>query len=165
MPTSSGVPTSIPKFASTAYNLTILAGLGLPVRRILATDLSKARYPFAYMILARIPGRDLRYELPGMTQPQMTRLAGQIVEFQQRVATLPPGQAYGYVPIGAPGQFADWLDKIVQEIQELTTWATTAAHPPIITIAQRLAAQVERYTPYLQAVPSTVFWMMSPPKM
>lgn len=144
-------------FAGTAHNLALLAGLGLPVPRILASDFSQTRYPFAYLILAKIPGRDLRYELPTMSQSQMSRLAGQIVDFQQRVATLPPGQGYGYVPINAPGPFASWAAKVDQELSELTAWAKTTAQPAITPIAQRLTAQVERYSPYLRAVPPTCF--------
>jgi aminoglycoside phosphotransferase (APT) family kinase protein len=144
-------------FAGTAHNLTVLAALGLPVPRILAADLSKARYPFAYLILSKILGRDLRYELPSMTPAQMSRLAGQIVDFQRQVATLPLGQGYGYVPINAPGQFGNWLDKIQQELHELAGWANTAADPTLLIAMQRAAQLVAHYTPYLRSVPPTCF--------
>ena len=95
-------------FAGTARNMAILAGLGLPVPRVIASDLSKARYPFAYMILEKIPGRDLRYELPSMAPAQMTRVAAQIVGYQRRVATLLHGTGFGWVPIGERAPFASW---------------------------------------------------------
>jgi hypothetical protein len=47
------------------------------------------------MLLEKIPGRDLRYELPTMSAAQMTHLAEQIVGFQRVVATLPPGNGFG----------------------------------------------------------------------
>ena len=45
--------------------------------------------PFAYMILEHFPGRDLRYELEGMTHEQMTELAQQIISYQRSVSELP----------------------------------------------------------------------------
>ena len=99
-------------FAKTEHNLTILADLGLPVPSVLASDLTKTNYPFAYLILPEIPGRDLRYELNAMTPDQMTRLAAQIVAFQRKVETLPQGTGYGYVAIGEPGPCASWWEVI-----------------------------------------------------
>ncbi len=86
-------------FAGTVHNLTILAGLDLPVPRVLAADLTGERVPFGWMILEKIPGRDLRDELPAMSQAQMTRLAAQIVGFQRRVIALPIGGGFGYAPL------------------------------------------------------------------
>src|SRR5215813_14045574 len=51
--------------AGTARNLETLGRLGLPVPTILAGDLTLARYDAAYMVLERIPGRDLGFELDG----------------------------------------------------------------------------------------------------
>jgi hypothetical protein len=100
-------------FAGTERNLHTLAGLRLPVPQVLAADLSQCRYPFAYLVLPKIPGRDLRYELGVMTEAQMTRLAEQIVGFQRTVMTaLPPGEGFGYVPIGECGPRASWWDLI-----------------------------------------------------
>jgi len=97
-------------FATTAHNLTVLAGLGLPTPTVLAVDVTCSRVPFAYMILEKIPGRDLRYELGTMTFEQMTRLATQLVGFQRQVGQLPPGGGYGYVGIGETGPCASWSD-------------------------------------------------------
>jgi aminoglycoside phosphotransferase (APT) family kinase protein len=46
---------------------------------------------------------------------------------------------------------------IDQDIRELHDWAKTTGNPAITRIAQRIAAQVEGYTTYLQAVPPTCF--------
>ena len=101
-------------YAKTAQNLATLAGLGLPVSRILAADLTKKRFPFGWMILEKIPGRDLRDELPAMTEAQMTRLAEQIVGFQKRVGALPTAGGFGYISIGEAGPFASLWDFLHQ---------------------------------------------------
>ena len=97
-------------FQKTAHNLSVLAELGLPVSRLLAADLSGERRPFAWLLLEKIPGRDLRDELGAMTHSQMTRLAEQIVGFQKRVMALPTGTQFGYAALGETGQFASLWD-------------------------------------------------------
>lgn len=102
-------------FAATERNIAVLRRLGLPVPVVLASDLSKARYPFAYLLLDKIPGRDLRYEIAGMTAAQMTRLAERIVGFQRRVTALPLGTGYGWVGIGETGSYASWRELVRSE--------------------------------------------------
>jgi len=97
-------------FAATGRNLGRLAGLGLPVPRVLAADLTGECPPFGWMILEKIPGRDLRDELPAMSRAQMTRLAEQIVGFQKRVMGLPAGAGFGYAPLGEMGPFVSLWD-------------------------------------------------------
>ena len=108
-------------FAATERNIAALADIGLPVPRVLMADLSKSHVPFAYILLEKIPGRDLRYELPGMTTTQMTRLAGQIVDAQRRVSRLPPGTGYGYVGLGETGPYTSWRDLVFSENSPMQT--------------------------------------------
>ncbi len=106
-------------FAATERNLATLAGLGLPVSHVLAADLTGARFPFGWMLLEKIPGRDLRDELPAMTEAQMTHLAEQIVGFQRQVMALPAGTGFGYAPLGETGPFASLWD-LLQEGEAAT---------------------------------------------
>jgi aminoglycoside phosphotransferase (APT) family kinase protein len=141
-------------FAHTERNLAILGGLGLPVPRLLAADHSLAHYPFAYMILAKIPGRDLRYELPTMSALQMTRLAEQIVGYQCRVTTLPQGNGFGWAAIGEPGRFATWWELIQAELASRRAEAGTCA---IAGLIGRLERAIDGCSPYLRSVPPTCF--------
>jgi aminoglycoside phosphotransferase (APT) family kinase protein len=92
-------------------NLPILRQLGLPVPRLLAAD-------DTWLILDKIPGRDLGHELDGMSRRQMTRLAEQVVAFQRLAATLPPAEGYGWQPIGEPGRFASWAAVIDHDLEK-----------------------------------------------
>ncbi len=103
-------------FAKTEQNIMVLAHLGLPVPHVLATNLTRKKYSFAYMILEKIPGRDLRFELSDMTHVQMTSVAERIISFQQKVATLPMGKGFGYVPIGEQGTFSSWIELLQFEM-------------------------------------------------
>jgi len=141
-------------FAKTEHNLSILVRLGLPVPHVLAIDLTKKQYPFAYMLLEKIPGRDLRYELGTMTRAQMTRVAEQIVFFQRLVATLPIGKGFGYVPIREQGPFSSWLGLIQFEMNR----ATSTVDIPILAEWQvRLNHLLHKYKSYLEQVQPTCF--------
>lgn len=137
-------------FAGTANNLAVVGALGLPVPRLLRIDTSLAAFPFAFTILERIEGRDLRYELPAMTNAQVERLAEQIAGFQRAVATLPPGDGYGFVPIGARGPHASWTAVVEADQRPWPAFADAA-------LRERLRAMFESYRPLLDAIPPTCF--------
>lgn len=96
----------------TSQNISILAQLGIPVPRVIMEDLTRERHPFHYMILEKIPGRDLGQEIGDMTREQMAQLAQTIVYYQKLVAKLPLGSGYGWVPIGDKGEVPSWSDLI-----------------------------------------------------
>jgi len=141
-------------FAKTEYNLTILTRLGLPVPRVLVTDLTKNNYPFAYMLLEKIPGRDLRYGLGNMTPTQMTRVAEQIVFFQRQVATLPIGKGFGYVPIGEQGPFSSWLDLVQFEMNRVVN---NADIPVLDEWKVQLNHLLRKYKSYLEQLQPVCF--------
>ena len=62
------------------------------------------------MIVSKIPGRDLRYELPFMEQSQITRLAEHIVGFQRKLGGLPRENGFSWVSIGKKGTHRTWKD-------------------------------------------------------
>jgi Phosphotransferase enzyme family len=99
-------------YAGTLANLDTLHGLGLPVPSVLRADLTCSRFPFAYVITDTFPGRDLGFELAGMREVQMARLAEQVVGFERQMSTLPEGLGYGFMPIGAAGGHRRWIDAV-----------------------------------------------------
>jgi aminoglycoside phosphotransferase (APT) family kinase protein len=98
-------------------NLTTLTELGLPVSKMLYANMSQTKVSVAYVVLGKIPGRDLRYELETMTKAQMTTLAEQIVSFQRRVMSLPRGQGFGWISIGDNAPFASWTEIIQRDLR------------------------------------------------
>ena len=135
-------------FAATERNLSVLTDLGLPVPRVLAVDLSQTRFPFAYLILPRVPGRDLRYELAALTPAQKTHLTAQIVGFQRTVgAALPLGRGFGYVGIGERGPFTSWWEMLAPPENNTTDDVRKTAYH------ERLRA----FEPHLRSVAPTCF--------
>ena len=141
-------------FATTERNLAVLAELGLPVPTLIASDFTLNHSPFAWMILNKIPGRDLRYELGAMTREQMTRLAEQIVGFQRRMMSLPQGSGYGYVGIGEAGPYASWWELIRPGDNNETSESTNDA----VNVWQvRVQRQMRRHEVLLSFCSADVF--------
>jgi aminoglycoside phosphotransferase (APT) family kinase protein len=138
----------------TERNLAILAELGLPVPRVEAADLSMSRCPFSYVVLGKIPGRDLRDELDAMTQPEMTALAERVVSFERLAGTLPEGRGFGWLPIGEAGGFSSWAgvveDKLARHLDSLGDWVDSS-------LAVRFVARIAALRGYFDAVRPTSF--------
>lgn len=141
-------------FSGTAHNLSVLQRLGLPVSKLITCDFTKTRYQAAYMMLAKIPGRDLRYELGTMTTAQKQRLAKRIVGYQRDVATLPLGSGFGYVPIGETAPFTSWQDLVLAETRKNLP---EQLEPSLEKWHERVFALTEVFTAHLEQISPTCF--------
>jgi len=139
-------------FVTTAANIGTLNGLGLPVPQVLASDFTLREYPFAYMALKSIPGRDLRYELGSMNRSHMTTLAEQLTDYQKRVGTLPRGKGFGYAGIGESAPHQSWIDVIAGELPENPPIAE-----PLRTWHSILTSLIRKHEKYLRSVLATCF--------
>ncbi|MCY6959147.1 aminoglycoside phosphotransferase family protein [Clostridium brassicae] len=106
-------------FKKLEHNLKKLKEIELPVPNILHIDLSKNNYDFAYVILEKIQGRDLRYEIEKMSISEMKDVAKEIVEYQRITMNLPQGEGFGKCNIGEKGIFNNWAEFIENEITQL----------------------------------------------
>ena len=138
-------------FAFTQHNLDALRGLGLPVPHVLAAGVTAQQGSF--VILEWVPGRDLQYELAGMSAQQMTRLAATVTGYQKRVASLPESKGFGWAPIQRNAAAARWTD-----IFGLTSDAGPADDaPPLEHIRARLRAVRRSVEPYFASLRPVCF--------
>ena len=140
----------------TADNIAILSSLGLPVPRVIRTDVSMEQVPFAYMILEHFPGRDLRYELEGMTHEQMTELAQQIISYQRACQSFPRHR----IRMGSnrrAGAFSSWTQIIDRDIRQHIDHIIDDVTPETIVQLQQMK---RRYTPYFDQVEPICFMMI-----
>lgn len=130
-------------------NLEVLAGLGLRVPQVLAYDEGDP----TLLVMTEVPGRDLRYELPHMTPKQMTTLAGQIVDMQRRVATLPRNTGCGYVGIGEPAT-RTWSELV----RNANARPLLDPLPPgVAALRERLEAALQTFEPHFATVEPVCF--------
>ena len=93
-------------YAATHLNLTLLAGLDLPVPKVLWEERGA-------LVLEKIPGVDLRFVLPRLSDVRVQTIAERVAGYQRTaIARLPPGRGYGWVGIGAAGPHATWKEAI-----------------------------------------------------
>ncbi len=135
-------------------NLSTLAELGLPVSKIVYADVSRTQVPVAYVVLEKIPGRDLRYELDTMTKVQMTTLAEQLVTFQRRVISLPHGQGFGWVLLNEKAPFVTWIDIVQCDLRRGREVLEREGQSQLYQRVERLS---EHFNDYFTKVQPTCF--------
>lgn len=138
----------------TKHNITQLKNIGLPVPQILAIDQSKTKFSFTFMVMEKIPGEDLKYQLPSMNFQQMTILAEQIVQIQRTVSTLHHGKGYGYVEIGGIGPYSNWFDFFVSECEHIEYNELSIFHSKW---KSRISQQIILLEPYLRQIQPICF--------
>ena len=140
--------------AGTEHHLSTFAKLGFPVPRPLYADLSLTKYPVAFVILEKLPGRDLRDELAAMTRAQMTKLAKAITEFQRQAIILPRGQGFGWTHLGQSAPYKTWLDLVRRDLVEAKRALAERGYAALWT---NVHARLQQHREYLENVPATCF--------
>ena len=135
-------------FLSTQSNLQVLRDMKLPVSEVLACDLSFSQVPFGYMFVSKFPGRDLNYELPFMSEIQMSRLAETLVGYQRKVGALAEGDGFGWVGIGNRGTHQSWQELIRAE----KIFHFREAPKEIVSRISTLSKLLPKFQTYLNAV-------------
>lgn len=75
-----------------------LRPLGVPLPKVLQADMTMDRHPFPFMILERLPGRDLGFVVDRLSRDEQRGLARRLVAVQSIVTELPAGGGYGFAP-------------------------------------------------------------------
>ncbi|MCY6485182.1 phosphotransferase [Clostridium aestuarii] len=134
-------------FIGVEQNIEKLKELGLPVSNILYIDLSKKKYDVAYMIMEKIPGRDLRYEIENMSKEQMTNIADKIIFYQNKVGKLCLGKGFGRCNIGEKGKYESWTEFIKDEVNKVKESIDLEIYNKIITIMYEFKVYFDSVSP------------------
>ncbi len=115
-----------------------LAAAGVPVPALLHSSADEER---PYMILERLPGRDLLFELPGMSEEQLRALAREIAAVQARAASLPRAAGYGFAAgYDDPSLARSWREVVERGLERSRRrLASTGAGTSVVdAVARRL---------------------------
>lgn len=94
-----------------------LRSLGIPMPQVLHVDLTMTRHSFPFVILERLPGRDLSFIIERLTDNQLRKLARRLAGFQAKVASLGPSCGYGFAPrIEGPFLHSSWVNVVSASI-------------------------------------------------
>jgi len=90
-----------------------LRGLGLPLPAIYFSNLS-ADFPF--LVMERIPGRDLGFEIHQIKDDALRSLAKQLMGFQKTVGGLPTAGKFGYAAEPERASANTWTEVLAKSI-------------------------------------------------
>lgn len=93
-----------------------LRPLGIPLPELLGYDLTRQKYECGYMLLERLPGRDLGLVYSDLTVEQKRTLAHEIASIQGIVNNLPSGPGYGYATGYDAALKKSWTEVVYGEL-------------------------------------------------
>lgn len=106
-------------YKDTIYWLDKLMVLGIPVPRVIS---SGSYNGLSYLILNYIPGKDLGIVYGDLSDSQKQLIAKEIVNIQNKVATLPKNLGYGYLSsYEDKGYKNTWKEVILEHLQRSRT--------------------------------------------
>jgi aminoglycoside phosphotransferase (APT) family kinase protein len=105
------------------YWSAILKPLGVPLPELLHVGIKPGRVAFPYIVLQRLPGKDLGEVYSGLSRLQKRTLAHRLAAIQHTVGKMPEGEGFGYQsdPRKAP-QHRTWSDAVEASIQRSERW-------------------------------------------
>jgi len=141
-------PTGGETLAGAVYWSRQLHPLGVPLPGILFADVDARKTPFPAIILGRLPGMDLGYVYNYLTDREKRALAGEIVEIQEIVGSMPQGEGYGYVSTArGPFPHRSWSDAVAGSIRRSRTRIIEAGivEPTHVDRVERMASRFDDY--------------------
>lgn len=133
-----------------------LATLGLPLPKLLRAETTG---DFAFMILERLPGRDLGTVYSELTETQKRALALTMADIQARCAQLPAAAGYGYAlsyedPALRKNQH--WRDVLVADLERSRhrIQSVGAVDPSIV---DHVARELSTFDAYFSKITPTAF--------
>lgn len=110
------------RIALATPHLTRFQKMGLPVQDVIATGTPQPTQPYAWMLLTRFAGRDVRFALSTMSDRQVDTLAKKIVDIERRVARIKPHTQFGFIGSVEDSPHKSWRDFITSEMRTKTAW-------------------------------------------
>jgi Ser/Thr protein kinase RdoA (MazF antagonist) len=150
-------PDTGPIFAGAIAWNRLLRPLGVPLPALLAHDTAPADGDYPYMLLERLPGRDLGTVYPTLSATEKRALVGRLAAIGAIVGALPHGPGFGYATsYDDPQLYSSWTALLRGQIQQNRARIVAAgvADP---RYADRVAARLETYSAYLDAVTPAPF--------
>jgi aminoglycoside phosphotransferase (APT) family kinase protein len=129
------------KLADAVRLLRLLRPLGVPMPALIAEDTAG---PYPYMILERLPGKDLGEAIDGLSETALDKIAAEVVAVQKIVATLPTQGRYGYAASAEEAPYEKWSQVLEaslagsrERIEEAGFFSTKAADAVAALVRER----------------------------
>ena len=94
-----------------------LRPVGVPLPAMRHADMTMERHPFPFVVLERLPGRDLGFVVDTLSHDALRGLARRLAGIQTVVSGLPLGRGYGFSPrLEGPFPHLSWKDAIAASL-------------------------------------------------
>lgn len=144
-------------FASAVYWHQRLAPRGIPLPALLTVDVQPSPGAFPFMLMDRLPGRDLGDEYLALSVSQKRRLAQELAQIQRNVSELPPGPGFGFArSYDDPSLHASWADVLRASLARSRTRMQAVMLVPTSHV-DRVARKLASYSTYFAAIQPTAF--------
>lgn len=149
-------PDNLNLLAGGVYWSNLLRPLGLPLPALLFSDLTMSRFHFPFLILERLPGQDLNYVYPLLSPEDKRQIARSIVQIQNKVATLPLGQSYGFALSYETTPLDSWLE-VLNSSLERSRKRILQVGLASVEIVNQVKYFLPQFTSYFAAIPPQPF--------
>ncbi len=130
---------------------------GVPLPELLGYDLTRQEFPHAYILLERLPGKDLGEIYPGLSAAEKDRIAGEVARIQAIVGRFPVGPGYGFATSYQANLKASWTEVVLGNLERSRMLLEQAAifKTEVVDRVQNRLARFESYfakilpTPFL----------------
>ncbi len=133
-----------------------LRPLGVPMPELLHADVTMERHRFPFIVLQRLPGRDLKFVVDDLSPTEMHRLAARLVEVQAAVTGLGNGRGFGFTPrMEGPYPHGNWRGcvdgALARSRKRIGKAGMVSEH--YVDMVEAAAANLDHYFDHVQATP------------
>jgi len=149
-----GRPNDNATFEAAEYWSELLRPMGVPLPHLYKCG---EHLGLPYLVLERLPGRDLQDEYANLSTAEKHSLAQQIVEIQRVIGALPAGTGYGFARrLDGPFSAPTW-PAFLRQLLDRSRRQIAAADIVDSGVADRIEQQLQRHHDQLMRVAPTPF--------
>lgn len=139
-------------FAGAIYWYPILEKNGVPLPMLRYAELDSKKYGFPYMIMDRLPGKDLGDVYAQLTTEEKKKLAQDIAAFQFKIQKLPMASGFGYArSYRDPKLQKSWIDVVYAHLERSRARILDESIISFRTVEQ-VRKLIERYRRYFEQI-------------
>ena len=134
----------------------LLRPKGVPLPQVLGQEFPEAVDRFAYVILHRLPGRDLGLVYSHLKENEKRRIVADLVRIQKIVATLPQGHGFGHVArYDGSYPYPCWSAVVRGSLQRSHKRLERSGRVDVsvVGLVEKRSEQFEAYFDHIQPVP------------
>jgi len=149
-------PETTPLLAGGIYWNEFLRPVGVPLPKIVASNVEPAEIQFPFVILEQIPGHDLGAVYRTLSSPDKLQIVSELVRIQKRVSLLPEASGFGLAySYSEPPRYRGWEAAVLAILERAQQRMQRSVHPgrPYARRARLILTRDPTYFAAIRPVP------------